>query len=59
LCDRHFLVYKSKSGDNMSEIRQLDKDGQIQEIARMISGAKITKEALQFAAKALGQRAKV
>ncbi len=56
LCNRHFLVYKSKNGDNMSAIKQLDKDGQIQEIARMISGAKITKEALQFAAKALGQK---
>lgn len=43
---KHFLVEK---GDKSSTIKELDKDGRIQEIARMISGKNITKEAIEFA----------
>ncbi len=56
LCDKHFLVYKPTKESKESRIKPLDKEGQIQEIARMISGAEITQEALQFAAKRLGER---
>ncbi len=44
--NQHFLVDKK---DNISSVNLLDKDGKIQEIARMISGEKITKEAINFA----------
>lgn len=42
----HYLIEKSESG---SSITLLDKEGRIKEIARMISGANITNEALEFA----------
>ncbi|RAX54909.1 hypothetical protein CCY99_01840 [Helicobacter sp. 16-1353] len=44
--DNHYLVQKTS---NKSEIKLLDKDGRINEIARMISGENITDEALLFA----------
>lgn len=44
--DNHYLVQKT---NNKSEIKLLDKDGRIKEIARMISGQNITDEALLFA----------
>ncbi len=47
LCNEHFLV--SKIDDTKSNIIKLDKDGRINEIARIISGEHITKEALNFA----------
>ena len=50
LSSSHFLVQKHLEG---SQIIPLDKNGRIQEIARMISGNKITKEALDFAAKCI------
>ena len=50
LADAHFLVQKQAQG---STIIPLDKTGRIQEIARMISGDSITKEALEFATKLL------
>ncbi|CAM2789558.1 DNA repair protein [Helicobacter burdigaliensis] len=50
LADKHYLVQKQKEG---SKIIELDKKGRIEEIARMISGKEITKEALEFATKAL------
>lgn len=56
LCDKHFLVYRSRLDSQESHIKTLDKDGKIQEIARMISGAEITQEALDFAAKRLGEK---
>ena len=43
---KHFLVEKV---DKSSKVKELDKDGRIQEIARMISGKNITKEAIEFA----------
>lgn len=42
----HYLV---KKGDEKSSINLLDKEGRIQEIARMISGKTITNEAILFA----------
>ena len=44
--NKHFLVEK---GAKTSTIKELDKEGRIKEIARMISGKEITKEALDFA----------
>lgn len=50
LADSHYLVSKK---DGKSEVRLLDMEGRIEEMARMISGANITKEALEFAKKRL------
>ncbi|MCI5969411.1 DNA repair protein [Helicobacter sp.] len=50
LANTHFLIQKQPNG---STITPLDKQGRIQEIARMISGDSITKEALEFATKQL------
>lgn len=47
---RHFLVKKELEG---SVIRELDRDGRMHEIARMVSGSEVTKEALEFAKKRL------
>lgn len=44
--DNHYLVKKS---DDKSDIILLDKEGRIEEIARMISGKTITNEAILFA----------
>ena len=46
LANEHFLIEKTPQG---SQIKKLDKQGRIQEIARMISGKEITQEALDFA----------
>ncbi|RAX56940.1 hypothetical protein CCZ01_07760 [Helicobacter monodelphidis] len=56
LCNRHFLVYKHSKDEQESHIQPLDKKGQIQEIARMISGQEITQEAIQFAEKRLSNK---
>lgn len=48
--DMHFLV---KKGEEKSEMIALDREGRIQEIARMISGSTLTPEALEFASKKL------
>ena len=50
LANTHFLIQKQSQ---TSSITELDKQGRIQEIARMISGDSITKEALEFATKQL------
>ena len=50
LANTHFLIQKQS---DTSIITELDKQGRIQEIARMISGDSITKEALEFATKQL------
>ncbi|MGB3751259.1 MAG: AAA family ATPase [Arcobacteraceae bacterium] len=47
---QHFMV---KKADNTSSVRLLNKDERVDEIARMISGENITKEALEFARKLL------
>ncbi|CAE10654.1 DNA REPAIR PROTEIN-ATPASE [Wolinella succinogenes] len=47
---RHFLVKKEAKG---STIERLDREGQILEIARIVSGSEITPEALEFAKKRL------
>ena len=54
--DAHYLVSKSmkeNSGDFRSSITQLDKDGRVMEIARMLSGSDITPEAIANARKLL------
>lgn len=51
VADYHYLVYKQ---NDQSHIKILDTQGKIEEIARMISGANITQEALDFAKKRLG-----
>lgn len=45
-CSQHFLVEKN---DNESSVKLLNKEEQIEEISRMISGENITKEAYSFA----------
>ncbi|PAF42009.1 hypothetical protein BKH45_05360 [Helicobacter sp. 11S03491-1] len=50
LADWHYLVYKEKG---KSQLKLLDKQGRIEEMARMISGVNITNEALEFAKKRL------
>ncbi|PAF54007.1 DNA recombination protein RecN [Helicobacter sp. 13S00482-2] len=50
LADSHYLVSKK---DGKSKVQLLHKEGRIEEMARMISGANITKEALEFAKKRL------
>ncbi len=44
--NHHYLITKSANG---SAVKLLDKEGRINEIARMISGANITPKALNFA----------
>jgi len=43
---QHFLVYKE---DSISKVKELQKDEKVKELSRMISGDKVTKEAIQFA----------
>ncbi len=45
VADMHFLVYK----DETSKVKLLNKEGRINELSRMISGKKISDEALNFA----------
>lgn len=52
LATQHFLVSKVSG---KSEVGLLNKDGRIKEVARMISGATITQEALDFAKKRLSE----
>jgi len=42
-----------KKTDNTSSVKLLNKEQRVDEIARMISGENITKEALEFARKLL------
>ncbi|MCE3047051.1 DNA recombination protein RecN [Helicobacter kayseriensis] len=48
VANAHFVVQKTNEGSKMQE---LDREGRIREIARMISGAHLTQEALEFARK--------
>ncbi len=50
LADTHYLVEKAQDS---SVITKLDFEGRVKEIARMISGANITNEAMEFARKHL------
>ncbi len=50
LADQHFLVTKEQG---RSSVRELKKSERIEEIARIVSGEKITKEARDFAKKLL------
>lgn len=50
LSDQHFLVGKE---GKTSTVREIGKEEQVREIARMISGSEITAEAMEFAKKAL------
>ncbi len=56
LSDRHFLVYKEHKKSSQSKVMLLKQHEQIQEVARMISGAEITHEALQYAQKRLNDK---
>lgn len=48
--DRHFVVEKyTKSGKTYINIRELSEEEKIKEIARMLSGEKITSESLKYA----------
>ena len=44
--EQHFLVYK-ENGE--SKIKELEKEERVQELSRMISGDKVSEEAIQFA----------
>ena len=44
--DQHFLVYKN---ENESLVKELNQNEKIDEIARIISGESVSKEAKQFA----------
>jgi len=46
VANQHFLVYKK---ENKSFVKELDENERVKEIARIISGEKITKEAKDFA----------
>lgn len=48
VADAHFVVQKTNEGSKMQE---LDREGRVKEIARMISGTHLTQEALEFARK--------
>jgi DNA repair protein RecN (Recombination protein N) len=48
--NQHFMVYKQ---NDESEVVSLNKENRVNEIARMISGKDITKEALEFSKKLL------
>ena len=48
--DRHFLIEKSlQAGRTVSGIRQLDEEGTVRELARMISGDVISESVLENA----------
>ncbi len=49
--EQHFLVYKDDEGH--SKVKELEQKERIDEIARIISGERITKEAVNFARKLL------
>ena len=53
--DQHFLVYKEGGG---SHVKKLDFEERVDEIARIISGESITKEAKKFAKELLGLNVK-
>ncbi len=56
LADQHFLVEKEIAGKNTKiGLRKLDEDQQIEEIARMLAGEKITDAARQNARAMLGK----
>ena len=46
--DRHFLVRKNK---DKTAIKELSREERIEEIARIVSGEEVTKEALEYAKK--------
>jgi DNA repair protein RecN (Recombination protein N) len=50
--EQHFLVYKDDN--DTSKVKELSKEQRVKEIARIISGDKITKEAENFALELLG-----
>ncbi len=57
LADYHFSVEKSaESGRSVSTIRKLDKQERIREIAKLMSGEKITEASLQGAIELMGKK---
>lgn len=54
LADRHFHVKKDQQEETLTHVTQLDKEGHLEEIARMLSGESIT-DAARKAAKSLMQ----
>jgi len=54
LADRHFRVSKVTDGKTTrTQLQSLDKDGRIQELARMLGGVEITRKTLDHAAEML------
>ncbi|MFR5701103.1 MAG: hypothetical protein ACLUD0_04035 [Eubacterium ramulus] len=50
MADHHFLIEKTSSADStISNIRPLEREESIQELARMLGGVKITDTVLQNA----------
>ena len=49
--EQHFLVFKDKEG--ISQVKELSQNERVDEIARIISGESVTKEATNFAKKLL------
>ena len=49
--EQHFLVFKDKDG--LSQVKELSQNERVNEIARIISGESVTKEATNFAKKLL------
>jgi DNA repair protein RecN (Recombination protein N) len=50
--DHHFLVSKREArGRTLVDLAELDQEGRVREIARMVSGQQLTEEALQHARK--------
>ena len=48
--DQHFVIEKTeKKGRTQTEIRQMDDAGRAREIARMLSGEKLTETSLKHA----------
>ena len=50
MADHHYLIEKAvKDGDTRTDIRKLDEDASVRELARILGGAKITDTVVQSA----------
>ena len=50
MADRHYLIEKASSkGDTRTDIRRLDENESVRELARILGGAKITDTVLKSA----------
>jgi DNA repair protein RecN (Recombination protein N) len=58
--DVHFYIHKSPTKRGIqTEVAELEKEDRVQEIARLLSGEKITKTSLAHAAQLLADSARV